>query len=115
MKCLLIATVALVPLLGTAQSSYQSYRRFEEAPQVMLYKPASAYQCLDDTLTARPIRLDSGQVTTITALVNGHWWVLNQFINHNSVDFYVRQSELVVILYQRPSAPTERRHIWGRW
>jgi hypothetical protein len=81
----------------------------------MLCKPASAYQCLDDTVTARPIRLDSGQVTTITALVNRHWWVLNQFINHNSVDFYVHQSELVVIPYQLPSAPTKRRRTWGLW
>lgn len=97
MKCLLVTAALLAPVLATAQTPYHlliHYRRF------VLYKPIHLYQCLNDTLTARPLQLDSGRVVTVKAIVNNHWWVLNEFINHTSVDFYVRYDELVIVPYK---------------
>jgi hypothetical protein len=106
MKYLLVAAAVLTPLLATAQVPYHL---LIHAQRFVIHKPIHLFQCLADTLTARPLLLDSGRVVTLKAFVNDHWWVLNQFINYNSVDFYVRHDELV-ITPAPPSPPAVHRH-----
>jgi hypothetical protein len=109
MRRFLALAALVVPGLAAAQTPYHLFVHQE---QFTLYKPIHLYQCLDDTLTARPLQLDSGQVVTLKAYANHHWWVLSQYISHTPVDFYVRDIGRVLLPYQRPVPPPTHRRKW---
>lgn len=106
MKDLLVFVALVAPVLAAAQTPYHLYGH---AQRFTLYKPLRLYQCLDDTPTARPLRLDPGQVITLKAYVNHQWSVLQQYIGYTPVNFYVRSKDLAIMPYNSPATGSKRR------